>query len=203
MLEANSVAKRYIVQPAFELMPDNVTGKGEPSTSVATKFVKDKVAAFKKQAISEQKEIVPQAAYDKYQACLDAVTDNRVAVADLSVSRCELSIVWHDHSTGLRCKARIDAQHPEKVIDLKTNEDARSGKLEDNFTKSLWNYSYYTQAAFYQSGWEAVSGERLPFWFLRCVDNSADAMLVRSSRRGNVSSGPCEERGTIGKVCRV
>ena len=45
-LEPDSVESRYAVMPAYELMSENTTGKGEPSTSTATTFVKDSRKAF-------------------------------------------------------------------------------------------------------------------------------------------------------------
>lgn len=167
-LEPSSVDARYAVMPQYELSSENVTDAGKPSTSVATKFAKEKRAEFTASMIQQRKTIVSQAEFDQYNACLDALLVNRQAMEIINdaETRTELSIVWHDKHTGLRCKARLDIAHPRMIGDLKTSRDDGPSPLPISFEYSLWQYNYYTQAAFYQSGWEAITGERLPFWFV-------------------------------------
>ena len=59
----------------------------------------------------------------------------------------ELTLTWEDDITGLRCKARLDAVDLENglVVDIKTTEDAG----ERAFSRTVYNYQYYGQAAFY------------------------------------------------------
>lgn len=60
----------------------------------------------------------------------------------------EVSIVWEDEAGGLKVKARIDACLPQKglLLDLKTTDDA--GPI--GFPKSVTDYRYYRQLAFYR-----------------------------------------------------
>jgi hypothetical protein len=67
----------------------------------------------------------------------------------------EVSIVWDDDATGLRCKARIDLLSDldgGTVLDLKSTQDAR----RDPFERSIYTYGYYRQAAFYLAGCYAL-----------------------------------------------
>lgn len=69
----------------------------------------------------------------------------------------ELVCVWLDDRTGLRCKARIDAYSAAlgMVVDLKSMRDARPEEL----SRSVANYGYHRQAAFYVRGAKACGLE--------------------------------------------
>ena len=164
-LEPGSVQQRYAVMPQFELDSANTTKDGKPSTSTATEYVKAARSVFMKSAIQDRKTVVSQAEFDNYQAALEAINGNSEVVQMVNDGECELSIVWHDKHTGLRCKARIDCRCHDRLMDLKTSRDDGDSPLPVSFEYSLWTYSYYSQAAFYQAGWETLTGERLPFWF--------------------------------------
>ncbi len=68
----------------------------------------------------------------------------------------ELTIVWRDEETGLLCKARIDMHRPtwDGIGDLKTTMHA--GPRDDQFPRSIKDYGYHRQAAFYLDGCKAV-----------------------------------------------
>jgi len=205
-LEPDAVDARYVVMPQFELSPDNTTDKGDPSTSTATKFVKIRRSAFTNEANRLGKTIVSQAEYDQYKACLNALLDNSRAteIINDAETKTEVSIVWHDKHTGLRCKARLDIAHPQLIGDLKTSRDDGPSPLPIGFEYSLWQYNYYTQAAFYQAGWESVTGERLPFWFvvvsttppIQSIAAPVGAMSLELGRNKN------QERMSLYAECR-
>ncbi|MDR1943437.1 MAG: PD-(D/E)XK nuclease-like domain-containing protein [Synergistaceae bacterium] len=70
--------------------------------------------------------------------------------------RAEDSFFWRDPELGVLCKCRPDYLRDDNyIIDLKTTEDASPA----GFTRSVENYRYYVQAAFYIQGVEAVTGE--------------------------------------------
>jgi hypothetical protein len=154
--------------PQFELSSENTDAKGNPSTSVATTYAKNKRAAFMSSMIQGKKTVVSQAEYDQYRNCLDALLANETAakIINDTKTRTELSIVWNDPATGLRCKARLDIAHPKIIGDLKTSRDDGDRPLPESFEYSLWTYNYYTQAAFYREGWYQLTGRMLPFWFV-------------------------------------
>lgn len=63
----------------------------------------------------------------------------------------EVSAVWHDEETGMRCKARADLLTPQGVIiDLKTCRDAGYG-----FQRDVASFGYHVQAASYLSAFAA------------------------------------------------
>ena len=176
-LEPDSVYARYVVMPQYELMPENKTDKGEPSTSTATKFVKTSRKAFYDVAQQMNKVVVTTEEFMQMQATLEVILQCERSAECFTGGDAELSIVWEDKSTGLRCKARIDYKRPDRLTDLKTSRDDGQFPLPQSFEWSLWTYSYYSQAAWYQAGWKALTGEKLPFWFV-VVANSHPIQCV-------------------------
>lgn len=71
----------------------------------------------------------------------------------------EVSIVWDDPETGIRCKARLDAPAWELGVvgDLKSTEDASPRA----FRSSIWNYGYHRQAAHYLGGCSVLAAAGL------------------------------------------
>lgn len=206
-LESTSVADRYAVMPAFELLPENTTKDGKESKSAGTEFVKQSRKAFRARSINEGKTIVSEAEWQQYQNALDAILQCPKAIDLLDAAKTEVSIVWHDKSTGLRCKARLDIQATDRIGDLKTSRDDRDSPLPISFEYSLWTYNYFTQAAFYQTGWEAITGERLPYWFvvvgtdspMQCVAAPVGEATLHLGRTKNMERlalyAACKEAG--------
>jgi hypothetical protein len=75
----------------------------------------------------------------------------------------ELSIVWDDPATGVRCKARIDWHTPTygggACLDLKSTLDASPGAFE----RAIFNFGYHRQGALYVRGAKAVGLETSHF----------------------------------------
>lgn len=74
-----------------------------------------------------------------------AVTRNPRALEVLRDGTPEISIVFE--AEGVRCKARLDAwqRDTKTIIDIKTTQDARPA----SFAKTIYDWGYYRQAAFY------------------------------------------------------
>jgi hypothetical protein len=64
----------------------------------------------------------------------------------------ELSLFWNDGKYGVPCKSRFDAFNHNIIIDLKTCQDASP----ETFARTIAQYLYHVQAAFYFSGAEHV-----------------------------------------------
>ncbi len=71
----------------------------------------------------------------------------------------EQTIFWIDEDTGVLCKARPDfLRHDGTIVDLKSTEDAR----EDGpfgFQRSVQQYRYHVQGAFFIDGATAATGK--------------------------------------------
>jgi hypothetical protein len=95
------------------------------------------------------------------------VLHNPAAKKLLNDAKTQVAIVWDDPETGVRCKARIDAQQPGALIDLKTTRSA----VNRTFSRDIVNFGYHTQAAMYLDGWAALNGGEEIDWNFICVEN--------------------------------
>ncbi len=109
------------------------------------------------QIAAEGREVVTVEEIDQLVAIRDAVRAHPAASTALGMIReVETSIFWTDPDTGIRCRCRPDAILTNGLIlDVKTTKDARP----DEFSRSIANYRYHVQAAFYSAGYEAAFGE--------------------------------------------
>lgn len=85
----------------------------------------------------------------------DAVAQNTQATERLRAHNgiAELSVFAHDPHTGVLCKARFDHVTLDgRATDLKTTVDLR------DFARSVANYRYHVQQAFYSDVWHWATG---------------------------------------------
>lgn len=118
------------------------------------------------------KSIVDLEIYDQAKAMADSVLSNPVIKSLLEKATIEKGIMWTDPLTGLKCKGRPDAFVPEKdlIIDLKTTISAHP----QDFQRSVWNYRYHEQAAFYSMGLKALHGaDKFGRFLFIAVENKA------------------------------
>lgn len=101
---------------------------------------------------------------DRIDGMAAAVRANKWAVELLAAGRPEVSVFADDPVTGVRCKVRPDFLTAGGVIvDLKTTADAS----DEGFGKSVANYRYHVQAAYYADVYRWATGEGAPpFRFL-------------------------------------
>lgn len=184
MLEPMQLPIRYAVMPAYQLDEANVKKDGKRSRSTSTDYFKSKRDEF--HAANEGKVVVTNAEYKEADLTTRAIAANARAMEYLSTGRSELSIIWHDPSTGFRCKARIDR---EGMTDLKTTRDAEPYSFE----WSIHKYGYDKQAAWYTDGWKVLTGEDVPFRIIavskdkpiQCVAAPVSKAAIRIGRDAN------------------
>jgi hypothetical protein len=113
--------------------------------------------------------ILKEPEFDRCMAMSRSVRANRYAADLIAGGRYEVSVVWTDEATGIRCKCRIDcAQAGKALADLKTTRNASL----DGFARESWRYGYHIQAAMNTDAWQAATGEVLPFHNI-AVENEA------------------------------
>ncbi len=117
----------------------------------------------------------------------------------------ELTMKWTDPETGLICKGRADYFDPSvaMAIDVKSTEDASP----HGFARSVANYGYHRQNAFYDDGFEACGAPLEHFVFIAVEKRApylvglynldeADVSLGREWTRRNLDRlAECVERG--------
>ena len=126
--------------------------------------------------------------FDSIPAGLETITEEqrntadaqRAAVFDvpelaelLAAGEAEQSAFWNDPATGLLCKCRPDWVHPladDRVIlmDVKTTTDADPKA----FAKTVWQYGYHRQAAWYSNGYERATGKQVAAFVFAVVTNA-------------------------------
>jgi len=136
-----------------------VLGKGSfpvlvDSEEWRSKAVKDEVAAIRADGNLPLRPSDWAAAH----AMTDAVLMHPIAAklfADdrTGGGRAERTLIWHDDH-GIPCRAKVYWLRRDGIVDLKTCADASETAL----AKSVHNFGYYVQAAFYTRGYRAVDG---------------------------------------------
>ena len=93
-----------------------------------------------------------------------------------AVGHRELSAFAKDPETGVLCRARFDLLTDDgRVLDIKKTQDARPIP----FGRSVANYRYYVQDAFYSDVFEWATGQRLEsFKFLAVEEKMPHAALI-------------------------
>ena len=135
---------------------ENLTSGKNPkrSTSKSTKYYKDNKAAAERNGLT----VVSKSDQWLLNAIRNAIAENFLADRYLNHGgESELSIVWIDEKTNLRCKARIDKQTPGALGDLKTAQASKP----DEFEWAIWQRGYHRQAAFYLDGWNCLASQGL------------------------------------------
>lgn len=97
--------------------------------------------------------------WDQLHAMANAVHSHPAAGALLTgcPGEAEKSVYWNDAITGVLCRCRPDWWRDDNVIvDLKTTEDASP----EGFAKSMANYRYDVQAAYYLDGIQKATRKR-------------------------------------------
>ena len=75
-----------------------------------------------------------------------AIRRHPLAGPIVETARHEVSVIWDDEETGVRCKGRIDLMRDGRLDDLKTTQDCRA------FNRTVERYCYHWQAAMYLDG---------------------------------------------------
>ncbi len=150
VLEPTEFLKRYVVMDDRAKCAE-IGGKNPKAT---TKY-KDWVAEF--EASNTGKDLLTNEEFAQCIAIKDAVYANPSAALLLEKGLVEERIDFTHPVLGVACKIKPDFQSTNRgfIVDLKTTEDASP----EGFAKSVWNYRYDVQAAFYSDGYQAAKGQ--------------------------------------------
>lgn len=193
-LEPIALAERYAVAHDWHLDAGNVTAAGKATDSKATRYYKERAEDFAN--ANAGKEIVSKAEYRQMMAMVKSIDADPVARRLFAgVGPVEVSIVWDDPETGLRCKGRFDKLGPGYAADLKTTIDLAT------FPKSIANYSYHRQQAFYRMGWAVLNGgELLETWLVAAEKSEPFCVQAAPLSELALAQGDAEWRKLLGRV---
>lgn len=139
VLEPSEVPRRYIVRP------DGLDMRTKDGKAWA--------------AQADGLEIINAAQYAAAEAQRDAILAVPELAALLASGQPEVSAYWTDQATGLQCRMRADWVHPlddgrVMLLDLKTAADV----TPEGFARSIAQYGYHRQAAWYSTGYSQAAG---------------------------------------------
>jgi hypothetical protein len=120
------------------------------------------------QAEHAGKEILRAADLDPATAIAAAVYAHPVAAQWLAGFEPELTVVWDDAETGIKCKCRLDGVGPCIAFDLKTTGDSS----ERAMAAAMLRYSYHAQAAMYLDAL-AAAGRQVSTYGLIAAEKTA------------------------------
>lgn len=153
VLEPERLLEMYVV------LPDFTEGIDSPRPK-ATKEYKEKVREFDSKHKGLQ--VITPAEYQQMLGVVEAVHGDQRSRAAFQNGKSEVTLVWSDPILGRLCKARPDYLNggANSLCDLKTTRDAR------DFERSIANYGYDRQAAFYLRGAQILGYDLEEFWFV-------------------------------------
>jgi exodeoxyribonuclease VIII len=174
MLEPEEFDGRFVVQPET-YQTTKTTGRApNKKTEVIEKPWNNNSSTckeFKQKVIDSGKELITKADYDRALGMKMSLMSNGESACSITAGKHQVSMVWIDEKTGVKCKGRIDILG-DCIDDLKT---ARDGSPE-GFSRDLGKLLYHVQAGAYTDGWRTLTGENKEFRFI-VVENSEETRL--------------------------
>lgn len=179
------------------LEPDLV----EKSIVVAPKFGRSKGDLEAKELFHVEhsgKLILTQDQFDQASGAASAVYKNKLAKQILSCGRNEQSFVWTDPETGVKCKSRPDVVRDGHIlVDVKSTADASLAA----FQKSIANFKYHFQAAWYLDGVGRVTGEKYDqFVFIVVETKAPHGVAIYAINEPTINAGHALTRHALKKL---
>ena len=163
LLEPPIFAVRYVVEPDF-----GDCRKTDRTTKEDAKDNKTARDAWRLGAVG--KRYLTAADQKAIDGMIATVRAHPYAAKMLVGGSSEITAIWRDEATGLRCKARADYYVGERrlIVDVKTCQDAR----DSAFARDCAKYGYHLQRALYGDGFAACGFPIENFAFL-CIEKKA------------------------------
>lgn len=196
-LEPSAIYWRYVVMP--DLTVGLLNDAGQPYDNPrATKAYKQRVAEFTKQHAAKQ--IVTQEEFDRMVGVVSALDRNRMSHDWFTATGpVELSVVWEDPVTGLRCKGRMDkwASSYGVVVDLKTTRDCL------RFAAQIADRHYHRQGAMYVDGLKAATGATARFAMVAVESEPPHGVMAAPLRQADLERGRDEYRCLLKQIAEA
>lgn len=118
--------------------------------------------------VKDHQEIIDYTDYYMYEQIRKSVHNNDAFQKLRDGAKFEVTLVWIDKETGLKCKGRLDLDSGENkrayFCDLKSAKSANPVE----FRKAMWKYNYNSAAAFYMDGAVALGHRpfKAAFWIV-------------------------------------
>ena len=186
VLEEDSIFERYERIPPFEKQIDSKNPR-------ATKRYKEQLAEFK-DTISPKIAVT----IDEFDRMLGVVRSVKQHANVFIDGRAESVLIWREEETGIWCKARLDYLRWHRdtgtIYDFKTSRDCR------DFGRSIANYGYDRQAAFYLRGCQTLGLDVRSFWFVVAETEAPFGVMAAQLDPVTLADGDQQVRQLLLKV---
>ena len=153
VLEHETFNERYIV---------------EPDVDKRTKAGKEKYNAFVKEMEEKGNPIIlTQTQVDTINRMTESLSTHPRINSLFETGQAETTIFWEENLLPCKCRPDWIINRGEFVVDLKTTSDASP----EGFAKSIANFRYHVQDAWYSRGIEVAYGERPEAFIFLAVEN--------------------------------
>ena len=137
-------------------------------------------------ALNARREILSLAEAADVRNMAASVRSNPDAMRRLAAGEAEVTLLWTDPATGVRCKARLDWISASGAIgDLKSAKDASPAA----FGRQAYGLRYHVQSAFYTDGLRVLTSEELPFEFYAVENSGPHTSQVYQVAEGDIAAG--------------
>jgi len=177
VLEPDQFKDRYVLQPAtYET--EKTSGRG---ANKVTEMIEKPWNLNSKtcRAISEEiaasgKEIVTEADIEKAKAIELALMSSPEAALAITEGKKQVSFVWVNEESGVKCKGRADIVNENTIDDLKTTMDASPRE----FSRTIGKFLYHVQGAVYTDAWLQLTGDAKDFRFIAVETGDVPAVAL-------------------------
>lgn len=145
------------------------------------------------QAANVGKDIMRGADFDPAANLAKAVRQHPTASLWLADFAAEVTVVWTDAETGIKCKCRLDGVGPELAFDLKTTGDSS----ERAMAASMLRYSYHAQAAMYLDALAAAGQPRSQYGLIAAEKTAPHKVRCYTLSEAAIESGRTQYRGWL------
>jgi len=176
LLEPQEFSTRFLLAGKCEETIKSGARQGEPCGKAAG-FYDGKMwfcGMHKKQheGAMEPEEYVDRAEAERCERIAEAVKAHPIVKLLRQHGGCEVTLIWE--RDGLPCKARLDkhitgAACPDTILDLKKCQPCKAD--DRSLLRSIRDYAWDVQAAWYTDGAERVTGTRPHFAWIFMEDN--------------------------------
>lgn len=178
----------------FVLEPHVAEARYRPRADVDGRTKEGKAVRDWEQSLAAQQNVqfIGRSDYDAAVSIATSVRTHLGATSLLTGGMAEVSGTA-DNFCGINARIRPDYLCDDRIIDLKTCADARN----DAFVRSVLNYGYDVQAAYYLDVAEAIDGKKRKFYWVAVEKDTPFAVSVYEASDAMIERGRAQYKRAI------
>jgi homoserine acetyltransferase len=178
----------------FVLLPNSAEARYRPKANVDGRTKEGKAVRDWEASLAAQQGIkfVTEADYNAAVNITASVRTHLGASALLAGGVAETAGIVSDF-LGVNCRIKPDYRTDNYIVDLKTCQDAR----QDPFSRSVINFLYQVQAAFYVDVAEAIDGKKRDFYWIAVEKDAPYAVSVFKASDAMLENGRAQYKCAI------